>query len=111
MKINGYSFVEVLIGTVILFTVITTIGPITSQLFKEQAILSDRRIIIYTLHDELQPYLADKHMIPMSLKKNINGKNVFLMFIDENNYMKGCATWKNAREKQETTCLYGMPAT
>ncbi len=90
-------------------TAVIVFVPMISLLAKEQSVLSERRFILYELHDELQPYLWDSAPTPIDYITSRDGKMITYTFTKENNYIKGCASWENARKKAETLCLYGLP--
>lgn len=75
---------------------------------KEQTLLQDRRNIAVKLHDELQFYIWEDHIdLPLSYTVTINRKLVLLSFTKSNSIIEGCATWENAKQKEESLCLYG----
>lgn len=88
---------------------ILIIVPIISQLKIEQAVLSERRIIAYDLHDELQHYIWNQYDTMTFFDKNKNGKIVHYSFIKENQFIKGCAKWENDRFTNEKICFNGLP--
>ena len=107
---NGFTLIEVIAAAAILMNVIAVAAPITSTLVKEKSILSERRFYINVLHDELQIYLWEKpSQIPNTFTKRIQGKETVFQFEMENRYVKGCIHWENAKQKEETICLYGLP--
>ncbi|RDW19192.1 hypothetical protein CWR48_09080 [Oceanobacillus arenosus] len=111
MKANGFTLIEVIVASAILMSVITTIVPIISTLNKEQQRLSDRRIIVHTLHDEMQPFLWSATSETSSkFTKNVNDQQVAFQFANEDHYLKGCAIWQNVKYAEETICLYGIHA-
>jgi len=109
-KNKGFTLAEVLIAMSILFTVILSITPITSVLEKEQDILNDKRLISLQLHDELQPFLWNNRQIPAANMRKINNKNVTFEFKHQNEYVKGCAKWENAKQINDQICIYGIPS-
>lgn len=106
-KNNGFSVVEVLVSASVILMLMTTIIPVTSLLEKERTVLGDRRIFVNRLHDELQPFLWSDLSFPATYLILINQTDVTFNFTRKENYVKGCATWENARKKRETFCLYG----
>ncbi|RDW21932.1 type II secretion system protein [Oceanobacillus chungangensis] len=112
MKNNGFTMIEVIVASVILFSVITTIIPIVSTVEKEQKVLSDRRIMIHTLHDELQSFIVGNPLRkPTEHIKEINRRQAVFRFSTESDYIKGCVNWENVRKRKETICLFGIYAT
>ncbi|WP_165769131.1 type II secretion system protein [Virgibacillus profundi] len=110
LKNNGFTLIEVLVATSILMVAVSVIVPIIVLLNEEQQILSDRRVLAYRLHDELQPYIWEENLSSPSLfHETIQNKNATFHFTKENDYIKGCVTWENVKKKDESFCLYGLP--
>jgi prepilin-type N-terminal cleavage/methylation domain-containing protein len=109
-KNKGFTLIEVLIAATILMTVITTIVPIISLVQAERQVLSERRTLSLKLHDELQQFLwLEDITLPAAYSETIHEKAVQFTFIIENEYVKGCAEWQNAKRRTELFCLYGLP--
>lgn len=106
-RINGFTLIEVLIAASIIFLLISTILPISFLIEQERTVLSERRVLTAKLHDELQPFLWSNLEIPSSYSKRFDLIDVTLNFTYEEQYIKGCADWENARKKSERICLYG----
>ncbi|MGM8365123.1 prepilin-type N-terminal cleavage/methylation domain-containing protein [Virgibacillus sp. W0181] len=106
---KGFTLTETLVATSIIFIMIGTILPIATLLHSEQDILADRRSIASHLHDELQSVIHDKHSpLPDMYTEKINNKNIRFQFKqNEENFIKGCATWQNGKQIEEEICLYG----
>lgn len=104
---NGFTLIEVLIGSSIIFMLITTILPIGSLLEQEKTVLSQRRILSAKLHDELQPFLWEGLQVPVTYSNVVGLLDVTFNFSYDGEYIKGCVNWENARGKNETICLYG----
>lgn len=85
---------------------VATIIPIQLLLMQEQKILQDRRKISFTLHDRLQDNIINNND-PFEEYSELNNKSVLFLFSNENGLMKGCASWENVKQKQETICFYG----
>ncbi|MBY7143381.1 type II secretion system protein [Virgibacillus sp. NKC19-3] len=108
LKNNGFTLVEVLVASSVLMMVITTVVPILSLISEHQALLSDRRMFSYHLHDALQPYLYQQDTaLPTNYNETIHNKTVAFEFQDENELVKGCAKWQNVKNSKEVICLYG----
>lgn len=100
---------EVLIASLLFFTVLTILLPLFSLLKQEQHILHERRTVVYKLHDELQTALwnstsnqAYSYRLPKS------DTNILFTFEWSQEELIGCAQWKNVKKRQEEYCLYGM---
>lgn len=107
---KGFTLIEVIIASSILFTVITTLAPLVTIIKYERHTLNEKRIISSYLHDELQEFLWKKNNpVPHSTVESVKYIDVKLSFTRESNYIKGCASWKNVKDKQEVICLYGVP--
>ncbi|WP_029271023.1 prepilin-type N-terminal cleavage/methylation domain-containing protein [Virgibacillus alimentarius] len=106
---KGFTLIEVLVASSIIFTIVSTTVPITSLLLKEREILSDRRIITSRLHDELQPFLWEKKKtLPSTFIKTISETPVKFHFSYKEKLIKGCAEWENVKERNEKICIYGL---
>ncbi|MFA1821547.1 type II secretion system protein [Virgibacillus oceani] len=108
-KNEGFTLIEVLIATTILMTVVTTAVPIISMVQSERQVLSERRTISLKVHDELQQFLwLEDITLPTAYSETIHEKAVQFTFKKENEYVKGCAEWQNAKRRSESFCLYGV---
>ncbi len=102
---------EVLIASSIIFTAVSTLLPIALILEAEQKVLSDRRTVAYMLHDELQNFIWDPtKQVPSHFNRTVNNIETSLEFKQEQELIKGCVTWDNARNRHEKLCFYGLPA-
>jgi len=109
-KNDGFTLIEVLIAATLLLTVVTTIVPIISLVQSERQVLSERRTLSLKVHDELQQFLwLEDITLPAGYTNTIHGREVQLTFKEENDYVKGCAKWQNAKKRNESFCLYGIP--
>lgn len=107
-KNRGFTLIEVLVAFSLVMLLVTTFIPISSIIQQHTTILSDRRIISSKLHDELLKQLwEEKSLMSESFTENVNKKKVEFYFTIENELIKGCATWDNAKNKNEKFCLYG----
>lgn len=86
----------------------TTMIPIISLLEQERTVLSERRTFSAKLHDELQAFLWNDLQLPSSYLVEIDLIDVTFSFTYEEQFIKGCVNWENARKKSETICLYGL---
>lgn len=107
-SINGFTLIEVLVAMSIIFVLVATIIPIDIVLKQGRKTLQDKREITLHLHDTLLHYISTSELINVSTTETINGTFVTIHFTEENEYIKGCATWENARDKHEQICLYGL---
>lgn len=104
---RGFTLVEVIVASSMLVMIMMTILPISSLIEREKAVLSERRILSSKLHDELQPFLWNDQPLPARYSSKFNLIDVYFRFTFDGDYVKGCASWENARGKSETICLYG----
>ncbi|GGK03240.1 hypothetical protein GCM10007063_26810 [Lentibacillus kapialis] len=105
---NGFSLIESLVAASLLMMVITTVIPLTSLLLHERETLQQKQNISGELHHQLQTFLREEQTnLPHRLLKTIDGTEAEFRFIAESNLVKGCATWKNANERESQFCLYG----
>ena len=103
---KGFTLVEVILASSMIMVIIMTIVPMGSLLEREKAVLSERRILSLKLHDELQPFLWNDQPLPARYSSKFNFIDVHFHFTFDGDYVKGCVSWKNARGKSETICLY-----
>lgn len=99
-----------IVATSILLAFIGLFVPAVSLLQTEKQILSDRRMVAFELHDQLQPFIWQT----TNLKRNryqikVDTLPVEITISTEKEYLKGCAYWKNAKKQQEKICLYSLP--
>jgi len=107
---NGFSVIEVLIAVVMLFSLVSTFLPIIVILDAEQKVLSERRELAYKLHDKLQQHIWNSNHVTDHLNEtNSDSHQATFHFQEENGFIKGCAVWNNAKKREETLCLYGLP--
>lgn len=100
--------IEVLIAATLILSMITLFVPIITLLEEERKIFSDRRLIGSKLHDELQPFLWGIQLgSEQSYTEIMNTIKITYVFKNENNFIKGCATWENVKGKNDEICLYG----
>lgn len=109
-KKNGYSLIEVIVASSIFLSAVAIFIPIVSKLQIEQHILSERSTVAHQLHEDLQQYIwVDRNTVPAEYQKDINSNTINFDFEEENDYIKGCAAWHNAKQTKESICLYGLP--
>ena len=107
MKSNkGFTLIEVLVAMSIIMMLVATIVPIDLLLKQEKKILQDRRIISFYLHDELQEVVLGKAKLKHE-QVMVRNSPVSIEFKAEAEWVKGCARWTNAKQKEESVCLYG----
>lgn len=72
--------------------------------------LSEQRIFISRLHDELQPFLWKEEKAPPStFTKKIKSIPATFHFSYDENFIRGCVKWRNAKNEDDKICLYGIP--
>ncbi|MBM7569677.1 hypothetical protein [Aquibacillus albus] len=108
---SGFHITEVLICLAIFSTIMFSLIPILSQIKVEEVLLSHRRNAQSILHDELLYHIwaSSQLEFPISYQKNTSIGLLHLTFEFEEELMKGCVKWKNAKTGYETSCLYGYP--
>ncbi len=109
-KVNGFTLIEVIIASSLLFSFILILVPAFSILHVEQTVLHDRLAIAYKLHDEMQPIIWENDNFTASYDLLVNKQTVTIEIDHEHNYLKGCAYWKNAKQTNEEVCLYAEPS-
>lgn len=108
---KGFSLIETLVALSILLTVISTFIPIKTTIMMERDILNQEQKVLNTLHEELQVSLWNSGTNTESTYTvNVGNTPVTIRFTVENSLLKGCAEWKNAKNKQQRSCLYGYQA-
>src|SRR5690625_2586591 len=111
-KSNGFIWIETLVSLSIVMLLATTIIPIYTTLQQEKRILHDRSLISLYLYDELQREILEEHHDEIRMEQvNISDRIVTIQFTLENEYIKGCVSWENVKERTENLCLYGIPKT
>lgn len=89
---------------------ITTLIPATNLLLNERASLQQKNHMVNELHDELHFYLRGaQHNLPYRFFKTVDGSKAEFLMTSEDELLKGCVTWSNAKNKTEEFCLYGYP--
>jgi type II secretory pathway pseudopilin PulG len=105
---NGFTITEALVSFSIIMVLCITLLPLSSFVSQERNVLSQKRIVIYQLHDELQTALWDG-INENIIQRNVGSVSVTIKFsASEGGVIKGCATWVNNRKRQEEVCLYGI---
>ncbi|WP_100010668.1 hypothetical protein [Lentibacillus sediminis] len=107
MNPNGFTLFEVLVAAGILMSAVTILAPIITLLHQERGVQYEKRMLVYRLHDELQPFLWEDAELPAQYKETIENTAVTFNYNLENELIKGCANWENVKGKSETLCLYG----
>lgn len=110
MKQNseGFSLIEVLIAKSILLILLATFIPIYTTITFERAVLKNRVAITSALHDDLQPIIWNQANRSSNTKHIGTQQSVSFVFEEEQQYVKGCASWVNLQEREEVVCLYGL---
>ncbi|WLV23554.1 type II secretion system protein [Aciduricibacillus chroicocephali] len=107
-KSNGFTFIEMLVSISIILMLASLAIPIASKIKAERQKLSDTRMFIQLLHDELQHILYDKERKTNdNFTRKVRNRELSFSLYEEGVYQKGCVSWKNAVQKQESHCLYG----
>lgn len=103
---KGFMFVEIIASITLMLTFIMVFVPLSTLLIQEKKTLAERRQISSFLHDELQKYIWNGKEIPSSYATSVQSLPVRLQFSFEGEYLKGCASWQNARNREEELCFY-----
>lgn len=88
----------------------TTMLPIYTSIQKEKLTLEERSRISTELLNELHLVLHDKNEWERSFTKQIANRSANFTFSREDEYVKGCVNWTNAKDKHEERCLFGIPS-
>ncbi|MFC4022801.1 Tfp pilus assembly protein FimT/FimU [Oceanobacillus longus] len=90
-KNNGFTLIEVLIASSILFTTVAVFIPLSFLVDAEQKLLSDRRQLASILHDELQHVIWDTPgELPLKYTETVNSIHARFEFNIEQEFIKGC---------------------
>lgn len=104
---NGFTLLETIIATTIIFIIIAVSYQVNSHIKMEQKVMEDRRAISYAVHGELLLYIYNKKNSDLS--KDIVYKEVSLTvsFIYNKGLIKACTRFENIMEREEVICLHG----
>lgn len=106
---KGFSIVEVLLGTILFFSMLTTILPISIQIYQEKKSLNDEKLIHHTLYEELKKAQGAQAIIDgEKIQHSIKNKKFSIIMSVEEPYVKACAQWENFRTQKEV-CFYDLP--
>lgn len=103
---KGFTLLETSIALTVLFITISVSLPIMSLLQTERAIIKERRIIAYRLHDELL-FSIGHGEVPMDKAFEIDNKLITISQTREDKLITSCARWENRKQRREEICLYG----
>lgn len=107
---NGFIWLETLVAFSLVMLVATIIIPIYSTVLQEKTIIYERTIISLYLFEELQRFIYDESLNKnRSYQVNVANRRVTVTFKTENEFIKGCVSWRNVKERTEKRCLYGIP--
>lgn len=108
-KDSGFTFVETLIATLLLFSILSLLIPALTFIKLEQAVFHERLRITSALHDDLSRYLWEPQLHEqVTYSVTPHKTQAEFSFTLEGDQLKGCATWQNAKQKREEKCLYGL---
>lgn len=111
MKNNkGFFAVEAIASFSIFLTIMLTLLPLVYQLKTDQETLSQRRYVQTELQGQMLEYLhpaIPENQENYEIKLKETHPAIAFQFNEDNNLIKGCATWKNAKNIQENFCIYG----
>lgn len=109
---NGYSIIEVIVASSLFLSTVAIFVPILSQLQMEKNILNERRIAAFQLQEELQQYIwKEESLLPAAYSTDISGRALRFQFTEIDQLIKGCVEWQNAKQNNETFCLYAHSTT
>ncbi|WP_090853919.1 hypothetical protein [Paraliobacillus sp. PM-2] len=105
---NGFIFTEIMMSFSLIIVLSLTIIPIFYQLTTEQMNLYYRREIHSYLHDHLiaRPFTNTDTNHETFMVKQVT---VNINYTFESPLWKGCASWKNEKNQNETICLFYYP--
>ncbi|WP_035720893.1 hypothetical protein [Gracilibacillus boraciitolerans] len=100
---------ETLISVALFFTICLTLLPIQYQLLLEKKITNDEEIVMYFLSEELHKTMVSPIVEDTIIYNDILSTPVTLRYTTTTNLIKGCVSWRNAKQRLQTKCLYGKP--
>lgn len=111
MKNNkGFFEVEAIASFSIFLIIMLTLIPIVYQIKTEQETLNERRNAYTQLQGRMLEHLyfnESNGSKPLPEDQNSEQYQFSFQFTENNEIVKGCVTWENAKLQEETFCLYG----
>lgn len=85
-----------------------TVLPIFQLIYKEETNLQEKLLIQSRLHDVLIEDEEQLSALPVFYYEEINHKKVKMEIVQEKKWKKGCASWKDERNRTDKVCLYAV---
>src|SRR5699024_5827546 len=95
-KNNGFSLIENLDAMSIIMMLVGTILPVYQLIHKEEKNLEENLLVQSRLHDILRKEHQIKRL-PTVFHETVNHKKVDIKVTQEEEWQKGCASWKIGR--------------
>jgi len=106
---QGFSIVEVLLGTILFLSMILTILPISIQLYEERQSIKEEKLIHYFLFEEMKKSHRSHSVTNEQISQHqINNRKFQIIYTKEDSYIKACAQWKDIRSLQKEVCFYDI---
>src|SRR5699024_198560 len=106
-KKDGLSLIENLVAISIIMMLVGTILPVYQLTHKEEKNLEEKLLVQSRLHDILRKEHQIKRL-PTVFHETVNHKKVDIKVTQEEEWQKGCASWKNEKKRTEEVCLYAL---
>lgn len=104
---RGLIFIEVLITFSLVLMSVSLMLPTTMMIKGERQVQKERLEIIYRLQTIIHEQVYEKQTpLPYFFTENIYQKQVHFNLKLDNDFIKGCAKWKNVKQQEENFCLY-----
>lgn len=108
--IKGFTLLETVIASSIIFLVIALTVPLQSIIKTERKLMLENREIAYILHAALLDYLSIEDKISEKVV-DYREKELTITFSNEDGLVTSCITWLNSKENRQVRCLYGWDYT
>jgi hypothetical protein len=101
--------IEVLFASSLFFHILLIFIPIHTSIHSSSQVLNEKRLAAIFLHEEFQGILQKEYLsLPYSSTRKENHTDFNIQFLEDNEYVKGCVVWTNAKQSEEIFCLYGI---
>ncbi|MBN8236617.1 prepilin-type N-terminal cleavage/methylation domain-containing protein [Halobacillus kuroshimensis] len=104
---NGFTLLETVTAFSVLLVLLLTLFPALISLENGRAALSWEREAVSLLYDEYHLHLKENRPYPYTKVYQIHNP-VTLIFTEEGGG-KGCAYWKDTKNRENEFCLYDVP--
>lgn len=103
---NGFTLIEVLVATSLLFLTLSFILPSFVILHSERQSLYREIEIVQQLEQKLHDASLESERIPFQISEEISGRFITYIFTIDDQLIKGCAHWETEKTDETSMCLY-----